>query len=87
LGDGSHGATIRPFEAARCDLLGNYANPSTVTSSGICRPAGCIIAGAFELPDVVARDVEFQRGCGFGMTVAVMLTGLLRLRNFEFHLG
>jgi hypothetical protein len=26
LGDGSHGATIRPFEGARCDLLGNYAN-------------------------------------------------------------
>jgi hypothetical protein len=34
----------------------------------------------------MARDVEFQGCCGCGMTVAGMLTTVLRLRNFEFHL-
>jgi hypothetical protein len=50
-------------------------------------PRGCIVAGAFELPDGVARDVEFQRGGGRGLQVAVILSSVLRLRNFEFHLG
>jgi hypothetical protein len=87
LGDRSHGATIRPFERVRCDLLGNYVNRTRVTSICIFTPGGGLIAGAFELPDGVAGDVELEGSSGRGMPVFGMPTTVLRLRNFEFHLG
>ena len=87
MGDRSHGATLRPFETARCDLLGNYANGPGVALIGIFRPDGCLVVGTFELPDGVARDVKPEGRSGPSMTVVVMPTPFLRLRNFEFHLG
>jgi hypothetical protein len=87
LGDRSHGPTIRPFERARCDLLGNYANGGRVASKAIFKCGGCIVVGAFELPDGVAGDVKLQGDSERSMPMVGMLTTVRRLRNFEFHLG